>query len=84
MRIRRPDALHDCDSLLTEKLQLLLKIRENPTVLWSGRHRAPLTRQGVYRHPLQTTLPMWLGVGGTPELFIRPGTANPEHLPFTA
>src|SRR5256885_14084819 len=54
--------LDDCDSLFAEKLDLLLKIRENEHVHWSGRHRAPLTGQGVYPRPLQDPLPIWLGV----------------------
>jgi probable LLM family oxidoreductase len=66
--------LEDYDSLFAEKLDLLLKIRENTKVHWSGRHRAPLTGQGVYPRPLQDPLPVWLGVGGTPGSFIRAGT----------
>ena len=66
--------LEDYDSLFTEKLDLLLKIRESTKVHWSGRHRAALTGQGVYPRPLQNPLPIWLGVGGTPESFVRAGT----------
>src|SRR5713101_5801411 len=65
--------LDDYDSLFAEKLDLLLKIRENEHVHWSGVHRAPLTGQGVYPRPLQDPLPIWLGVGGTPESFVRAG-----------
>jgi alkanesulfonate monooxygenase SsuD/methylene tetrahydromethanopterin reductase-like flavin-dependent oxidoreductase (luciferase family) len=65
--------LEDYDSLFTEKLDLLLKLRENEFVHWSGKHRAPLTGQGVYPRPLQNPLPIWLGVGGTPESFARAG-----------
>src|ERR1700675_3458920 len=65
--------LEDYDSLFAEKLDLLLKIRENTHVRWSGKHRAPLTGQGVYPRPLQNPLPVWLGVGGTPSSFIRAG-----------
>src|SRR6202142_632881 len=64
----------DYDSLFTEKLDLLLKLRENTHVTWSGKHRAPLTGQGVYPRPLQKRLPIWLGVGGTPQSFVRAGT----------
>ncbi|MDB4872461.1 MAG: luciferase family protein, partial [Gemmatimonadales bacterium] len=32
-----------------------------------------LTGQGVYPRPMQEQLPIWLGVGGTPESFIRAG-----------
>jgi len=65
--------LEDYDSLFTEKLDLLLKIRDNTHVHWSGEHRAALTGQGVYPRPLQNPLPIWLGVGGTPESFARAG-----------
>jgi alkanesulfonate monooxygenase SsuD/methylene tetrahydromethanopterin reductase-like flavin-dependent oxidoreductase (luciferase family) len=43
-------------------------------VHWSGKHRAPLTGQGVYPRPLQNPLPVWIGVGGTPSSFVRAGT----------
>src|SRR4051794_35208979 len=59
--------LEDYDSLFAEKLELLLEIRDNEHVHWSGEHRAPLTGQGVYPRPLQDPLPIWLGVGGTPQ-----------------
>jgi probable LLM family oxidoreductase len=65
--------LDDYDSLFAEKLELLLKIRENEHVHWSGKHRAALTGQGVYPRPVQDPLPIWLGVGGTPQSFARAG-----------
>ncbi|HEY0757828.1 MAG TPA: LLM class flavin-dependent oxidoreductase [Acidisarcina sp.] len=65
--------LNDYDSLFTEKLDLLLKIRESTKVRWSGRHRPPLTGQGIYPRPVQSPLPIWLGVGGTPQSFARAG-----------
>src|ERR1700756_2376410 len=61
--------LEDYDSLFAEKLELLLKIRENTKVHWSGKHRAALTGQAIYPRPLQDELPIWIGVGGTPESF---------------
>jgi probable LLM family oxidoreductase len=66
--------LEDYDSLFAEKLDLLLKIRDNEHVHWSGKHRPALTGQGVYPRPLQNPLPIWLGVGGTPASFARAGT----------
>src|SRR5712672_518234 len=66
--------LEDYDSLFAENLELLLEIRENEHVHWSGKHRAPLTGQGVYPRPVQNPLPIWLGVGGTPASFARAGT----------
>src|SRR2546426_11275513 len=65
--------LEDYDSLFAEKLDLLLKIRENEHVNWSGQHRPALSGQGVYPRPLQDPLPIWVGVGGTPESFVRAG-----------
>jgi probable LLM family oxidoreductase len=65
--------LEDYDSLFAENLDLLLKIRDNEHVTWSGKHRAALTGQGVYPRPVQNPLPIWLGVGGTPGSFARAG-----------
>ena len=71
--------LDDYDSLFAEKLDLLLTIRENTHVHWSGRYRAPLSGQAVYPRPLQDPLPIWVGVGGTPASFVR---AGPLGLPL--
>jgi alkanesulfonate monooxygenase SsuD/methylene tetrahydromethanopterin reductase-like flavin-dependent oxidoreductase (luciferase family) len=65
--------LEDYDSLFAEKLDLLLKIRDNEHAYWSGKYRPSLNGQGVYSRPLQNPLPIWLGVGGTPESFVRAG-----------
>src|SRR2546423_2158907 len=65
--------LEDYDSLFAEKLDLLLKIRDNEHVTWSGKHRPALTGQGVYPRPVQDPLPIWLGVGGAPQSFLRAG-----------
>jgi probable LLM family oxidoreductase len=65
--------LEDYDSLFSEKLDLLLKIRQNTHVNWSGKHRPALTGQAIYPRPLQNPLPIWVGVGGTPESFVRAG-----------
>src|SRR5689334_22246722 len=66
--------LEDYDSLFAEKLDLLLAIRDNEHVTWSGKHRAALTDQGIYPRPVQNPFPIWLGVGGTPGSFARAGT----------
>ena len=65
--------LEDYDSLFSEKLDLLLRIRENTHVHWTGKHRPPLTGQAIYPRPLQRPLPIWIGVGGTPASFARAG-----------
>lgn len=66
--------LRDYDALFAEKLDLLLKIRADPNIRWQGRFRPSLNGEGIFPRPHQTILPIWLGVGGTPESFIRAGT----------
>jgi probable LLM family oxidoreductase len=63
--------LNDYDDLFSEKLDLLLKIRENTQVKWSGEHRAAIDNLGVYPRPIQNPLPVWVAVGGTPESVVR-------------
>ncbi len=67
-------ALQDYDALFSEKLGLLLELRENENPVWSGKFRPALTGQGVYPRPFQQQLPIWLGVGGTPQSFARAGS----------
>src|SRR5438132_12483226 len=59
--------LQDYDDLFEQKLDLLLALRKEGHVHWQGRHRPPLTGQGVYPRPVQNPLPLWLGMGGTPQ-----------------
>ncbi|MEO8470729.1 MAG: LLM class flavin-dependent oxidoreductase [Chryseolinea sp.] len=66
--------LEDYNSLFTEKLELLLRIRDEEKPTWSGKFRPALTGQGVYPRPVQEQIPIWLGVGGTPASFARAGT----------
>lgn len=65
--------LNDYDALFIEKLKLLLQLQSQNRISWSGRFRASLNDQQIYPQPLQPKLPIWLGVGGTPESFIRAG-----------
>ncbi|HVL94561.1 MAG TPA: LLM class flavin-dependent oxidoreductase [Solirubrobacteraceae bacterium] len=65
--------LDDYDELFTEKLELLLKLRESERVTWPGGHRAPIDGLGVYPRPLQDPLPVWIAVGGTPQSVARAG-----------
>lgn len=66
--------LNDYDALFKEKLELLLKIREEEFITWSGKFRPALENQPVYPRAIQEKIPVWLGVGGTPESFIRAGS----------
>ena len=66
--------LQDYDALFEEKLDLLLTIRDNEIVNWAGKFRPKLRNQAIYPRPLQNSIPVWLGVGGTPTSFARAGT----------
>ena len=72
--------LDDYDELFAEKLELLLALRSEAHVTWSGRHRAPLNDAGVWPRPIQDPLPVWVAVGGTPNSVIRAATLG---LPLT-
>jgi probable LLM family oxidoreductase len=65
--------LNEYDALFIEKLDLLLQIRDNEFVTWKGKYRPALDNQPVYPRPVQKKLPIWIGVGGTPESFARAG-----------
>ncbi len=88
-------SLSDYDELFSEKLDLLLAIRDNEKISWSGKFRSPLNDQAIYPRPDQDPLPVWVGVGGTPESIIRAATrglpvalaiigGNPDRFAFFA
>ncbi|HUF66157.1 MAG TPA: LLM class flavin-dependent oxidoreductase [Gemmatimonadaceae bacterium] len=66
--------LDEYDELFSEKLELLLKLREDVRVTWSGHHRPALEDLGVYPRPVQNPLPVWIAVGGTPQSVVRAAT----------
>ena len=65
--------LSEYDQLFEEKLELLIKIQNNEYVNWSGNYRSELNNQIIFPRPIQSPLPIWIGVGGTPQSFIRAG-----------
>jgi len=65
---------NDYNELYAEKLELLLKVRDEKRVTWSGRFRPALDNQEVFPRPLQNKMPIWLGAGGTPASFVRAGS----------
>ena len=83
--------LDDYDELFIEKLELLLAIRADERVTWTGRHRAPIRGLAVHPRPVQRPLPIWVAVGGTPQSVVRAATlglpmalgiigGSPEHF----
>jgi len=63
--------LADYDELFTEKLELLLTLRQQERVSWSGLHRPAISDRAVYPRPLQSPMPVWVAVGGTPQSVVR-------------
>ncbi|MCX2452005.1 LLM class flavin-dependent oxidoreductase [Pedobacter sp. PLR] len=68
--------LNDYDELFTEKLALLLQLNEEEIVTWKGKHRSSIVNRGVYPRPIQPSIPVWIGVGGTPASAQRAGKMN--------
>ncbi|MFP8489075.1 LLM class flavin-dependent oxidoreductase [Gracilimonas sp. Q87] len=59
--------LQDYEDLFLEKLQLLMKLREDEVISWEGKYRPDINNRGVYPQPYQEKLPVWRAVGGTPK-----------------
>lgn len=66
-------SLDDYDDLFSEKLDLLIHLREQAVITWSGTMRPAIHGRGVYPRPLQDPLPLWIAVGGTPQSVARAG-----------
>lgn len=65
--------LADYADLFREKLDLLLKIREQNPLTWSGQFRAPLVDADIAPRAHGGTIPVWVGVGGSPASAISTG-----------
>jgi alkanesulfonate monooxygenase SsuD/methylene tetrahydromethanopterin reductase-like flavin-dependent oxidoreductase (luciferase family) len=65
--------LADYDAVFAEKLDLLLQTRAHDRLTWTGTFRAPLNDAPITPRALQDPLPVWLGVGGSPESAERAG-----------
>lgn len=60
-------------ALYAEKLDLLLRLRAEESVTWSGRFRPPLREATITPRAVQAPLPVWAGVGGSPVSAERAG-----------
>jgi probable LLM family oxidoreductase len=66
--------LDDYDELFSEKLQLLMALREGEVIDWPGSaHTRRIESRGVYPRPVQDPLPIWVAVGGSPQSVVRTG-----------
>ncbi|MDA0327976.1 MAG: LLM class flavin-dependent oxidoreductase [Gemmatimonadetes bacterium] len=66
--------LSDYDEIFAEKLELLLRLREEERITWSGLHRPPIQNRLVLPRPVQDPLPIWVAVGGNPQSVVRAAT----------
>jgi alkanesulfonate monooxygenase SsuD/methylene tetrahydromethanopterin reductase-like flavin-dependent oxidoreductase (luciferase family) len=77
--------LSDYDELFDEKLKLLVHLRDEGRVTWSGQFRSPLHDVEVSPRPFQHVLPIWVGIGGTPASAVRAGSLGlPMMMGFFA
>ncbi|HEU5008279.1 MAG TPA: LLM class flavin-dependent oxidoreductase [Jatrophihabitantaceae bacterium] len=65
--------LADYADLFREKLDLLLKIREQNPLTWSGRFRPPLVDADIAPRADGEPIPIWVGVGGSPVSAVSTG-----------
>ena len=65
--------LQDYADLFREKLDLLLKIRDQNPLTWSGHFRAPLADADIAPRADGGTIPIWVGVGGSAASAISTG-----------
>ena len=70
------------DDLYAEKLELLLRLRDEDTVTWTGRFRPPLQDAAPNPQPVGP-LPIWVAVGGTPRQRRPRRPARPADGPRT-
>lgn len=79
------------DEVFTERLALLLRLRDGDPTRWTGRHRPAVVPAAVVPRALQDPLPVWIGAGGSPGSVVRAGAAGvplilgyiggtPDHL----
>ena len=74
------EPLESYDALFAEKLELLLQLRDEAAVSWRGQFRAPIPGMPIIPRAKQVQLPVWIGVGGSPESAERAGRLG---LPMT-
>ena len=65
--------LRNYAELFREKLDLLLKIREQNPLTWQGRLRAPLVDADIAPRAYGDSIPIWVGVGGSPASAVSTG-----------
>jgi probable LLM family oxidoreductase len=65
--------LNDYNKLFTEKVKLLLELGKQERIHWDGAYRPPIHGAEISPRPLQERMPVWIGVGGTPDSAARAG-----------
>jgi alkanesulfonate monooxygenase SsuD/methylene tetrahydromethanopterin reductase-like flavin-dependent oxidoreductase (luciferase family) len=67
------ESVDDYDALFAEKIDLLVRLRADDHVTWSGKFRPPLHDAPIAPRATPGGLPIWAGVGGSPSSAIRAG-----------
>jgi probable LLM family oxidoreductase len=65
--------IKDYDALFSEHIDLFLKLNKNESISWDGHFRPSLRNAEIAPRPFQKELPIWVGVGGTPDSAARAG-----------
>ncbi|MGE8079983.1 LLM class flavin-dependent oxidoreductase [Peribacillus loiseleuriae] len=65
--------VNEYDDLFEENIDLFLKLNEQEKISWNGRFRSELRNAEIAPRPVQKQLPLWVGVGGSPESAERAG-----------
>lgn len=65
--------LNQYEEIFAEKLDLMLNLRTNPVLKWSGKHRPNVDNRPIFPQPMQQPIPLWIAVGGTPQSAYRAG-----------
>jgi alkanesulfonate monooxygenase SsuD/methylene tetrahydromethanopterin reductase-like flavin-dependent oxidoreductase (luciferase family) len=66
-------SLNDYDELFEEKLHLFMRLQNDEVANWQGKFRPPLRNAQIAPRPVQSKIPLWIGVGGNPASAVRAG-----------
>ena len=67
--------LSEYSELYSDKLDLLLRLRQENPITWQGTTRSPLNVADISPQP-ERELPVWVAVGGTPASVVRTAQLN--------
>ena len=66
--------IEDHHPLFAENLQLLQQLNQHEIMNWKGQFRSELKNAEIAPRPLQPNIPLWAGIGGTPQTAEKAGS----------